>query len=70
MVKTYQLELSGNDLDVLLIALIDHEMALKAAISDERVCTNNADTIETLTWHRIRIVDIMLQLKQQQEEEQ
>ena len=68
--NTFTLQLTDNDLDVLLIALIDHEMALKAAIADERVCTNNADTIETLTWHRIRIVDIMLQLKQQQEEEQ
>jgi hypothetical protein len=67
--RTFTLQLTDNDLDVLLIALIDNHSRLRDAISNERQCTNNADTIETLTWHRIRIADIMLQLKKQREQQ-
>jgi len=63
--KTYTLQLTDNDLDVLLIALIDNHSRLRDAIYDERLCTNNEDTLEILRSDRNRTESILDQLKKQ-----
>lgn len=62
----FTLKLSREDLDVLLIALIDEQLRLLDAIRDERVCSNNSDTIERLHSDRTRIDAIRNQLSQQE----
>jgi hypothetical protein len=66
--KTYTLQLTPADLDVLLIALIDHGTGLRRAIRNERRCTNNTDTIDRLSSDRARVEIIMHQLKKQEEQ--
>jgi hypothetical protein len=61
----FTLKLTDTDLDVLQIALIDHHAELSGAIRNERLCTNNEDTIASL-WHDlIRIDSIREQLIKQ-----
>ena len=67
--KTFTLKLTDNDLDVLLIALIDNHSRLRDAIYDERLCTNNEDTLEILRRDRNRTEGILDQLKKQKEEQ-
>jgi hypothetical protein len=63
--NTYTLQLSNADLSVMFASLIDEELALKTAIANERLCTNNEDTIASL-WHDlIRIDSIKEQLIKQ-----
>lgn len=63
--NTYTLQLNNADLSVMFTSLIDEELTLKTAIANERVCTNNEDTIATL-WHDlIRIDSIKEQLIKQ-----
>ena len=64
--QEFTLKLSREDLDVLLIALIDEQLRLLDAIRDERVCSNNSDTIEKLQSDRTRIDGIRNQLSQQE----
>jgi hypothetical protein len=61
----FELKISSACLDVLLVALIDRDQALSQAIKDERVCTNNSDTIELLRSDRTRIEGIIHQLSTQ-----
>lgn len=67
--QTFTLQLTAADVDVLLIALIDADSGLRQAISNERQCTNNTDTIDTLQRDRTRIEGIMHQLKKQKEQQ-
>lgn len=64
--QEFTLKLSREDLDVLLIALIDEQLRLLDAIRNERVCSNNSDTIEKLQSDRTRIDGIRNQLSQQE----
>lgn len=47
--------LSDRHVDALLIALIDRTWALINDVTNERLCTNNSDTIETLQKERERV---------------
>jgi hypothetical protein len=67
--RTFTLQLTDNDLDVLLIALIDNHSRLRDAIYDERLCTNNEDTLEILRCDRNRTEGILDQLKKQKEQQ-
>jgi hypothetical protein len=67
--RTFTLQLTDNDLDVLLIALIDNHSRLRDAIYDERLCTNNEDTLEILRFNRNRTESILDQLKKQKEQQ-
>jgi hypothetical protein len=69
VMQTFTLQLTAADVDVLLIALIDADSGLRQAISNERQCTNNTDTIDTLQRDRTRIEGIMHQLKKQKEQQ-
>lgn len=66
--KTFTLKLTDADLEVLQIALIDHHAELFQAIRNERLCTNNEDTIERFRSDKNRIEVIMHQLKIQKEQ--
>lgn len=67
--QEFTLKLSEADLDVLQIALIDHHAELSGAIRNERLCTNNTDTIERFNSDKTRIEVIMHQLKKQKEQQ-
>ena len=65
----FTLKLTDADLDVLQIALIDHHAELCGAIRNERLCTNNEDTLERFRSDKNRIEVIMHQLKIQKEQQ-
>ena len=67
--QEFTLKLSEADLDVLQIALIDYRAALSGAIRNERLCTNNTDTIERFRSDKNRIEVIIHQLKKQKEQQ-
>ena len=67
-VKTFTLQLNNADLNVIFTSLIDEELSLKTAIANERLCTNNEDTIATLWDDLIRIDSIKEQLIKQMEQ--
>lgn len=63
--QEFTLKLSSADLDVLLIALIDEQAQLLQDIRNERLCSNNSDTIENFRSERTRIDGIIHQLNRQ-----
>ena len=65
----FTLKLTDADLDVLQIALIDYHAELCGAIRNERLCTNNEDTLEQFRSDKNRIEVIMHQLKIQKEQQ-
>jgi hypothetical protein len=65
----FTLKLTDADLDVLQISLIDHHAELCGAIRNERLCTNNEDTLERFRSDKNRIEVIMHQLKIQKEQQ-
>lgn len=67
--QEFTLKLTDADLEVLQIALINHHAELFGAIRNERVCTNNEDTIERFRSDKNRIEVIMHQLKIQKEQQ-
>jgi hypothetical protein len=57
------------DVTLLLSSLIDTDCNLREAIENERLCTNNEDTIHVLQMDRKRIEYITYELKRQLEQQ-